>query len=1048
MMQKSFWKSTVILVAGLALMASPAVLADTVELPPVKDNTLYEPISQDSFEDRSNAVGKNMFTGKIKDAENQAGGIAVRRMVLAFNIAGNIPAGATINSVQLTLVANKVKQNNSFGVDLHRLLADWGEGTSNTGNSQQGRGDLATPGDATWNHTFYPSQFWSSPGGDYTGASSATLGVGGTGTYTWGSTSGVVGDVQFWLDNPSQNFGWIVIGDESQIEMAKRFATRENTDNGGLNKPKLLVDYTSVTITGACCQGDTCSIETVANCGTLGGVYQGDGTTCSPNPCVDPFGACCAGDGTCTEEVQSTCEAGGGTFQGEGSTCALAECPVILTPFLDALPIPGVATPISGQSGGVATYDLTMTEFQQQMHSQLPPTTVWGYGDGTAAPGTPGPVIEARSDQAVTVNWINDLREFGNGLLRNNHYLAQSNDDLTCIHGAQDEAKTVVHLHGGHVPADVDGYPESTFLPGQSVTYTYPNGQEAGFLWFHDHALGITRLNVYMGLAGLYFMRDAVEDAINLPVGEYEIPLVLQDRKFNPDGSLDYPGTWQDMYFGDKIMVNGKVWPFLNVKQGKYRFRLINGSGSRTYTLTLNPPSGLLTFTVIGNEGGLLEAPARGVSALTIGPGERYDVSVDFAGYSNNDEIFLENSAGAPFPNGGVDITEVMKFVVTNQAGDTDPIPNSLRTIERLQEVDAVQTRDFELRRSGQDACGRSYWRINNLVWDDVTEYPELGTTEIWQFINDSGVSHPMHMHLVFFQVLDRDGFTTGGGGEIIPDGNPQPPSAEESGWKDTAMVGPNEILRVIARFEDYKGLYAYHCHILEHEDHEMMRQFQTVLCGDGIRDPSEVCDDGGTVSGDGCAPACGAEDFVELTGTASGDGDVQITVAGEVITVSPTAGQSAADVVQALADAINANPVLQAAGITATASGNRLVTNGDITDITITDTGLVELLALTVQPTRLWWSGVGGATGYDVVRGDLNALQASNGDFSDPLVTQACLANDRVETFWVHLETPASGEGVWYLVRAQAGGSYDSGGPGQQGSRDTPIGASGNGCP
>jgi spore coat protein A len=332
-----------------------------------------------------------------------------------------------------------------------------------------------------------------------------------------------------------------------------------------------------------------------------------------------------------------------------------------------------------------------------------------------------------------------------------------------------------------------------------------------------------------MGLAGLYVMRDAVESALNLPMGAYEIPLALQDRKFNPDGSYFYPETWQDMFFGDKVMVNGKVWPFLNVDQGKYRFRLLNGSGSRVYTLSLNPPSGTLTFTVIGNEGGLLEAPAPGVSALTIGPGERYDVVVDFGSYAQNDEILLENSAPAPFPNGVVDVTQVMKFVVTDQAGDTDPIPNPLRTIERLQEGDAVMTRDLVLKKSGLDACGRSYWRINDLVWDDIVEEPVLGTTEIWRFINDSGVSHPMHMHLVFFQILDRDGFTTGAGGEIIPDGNPQAPPLEESGWKDTAMVGPNEILRVIARFEDYEGLYAYHCHILEHEDHEMMRQFRTI---------------------------------------------------------------------------------------------------------------------------------------------------------------------------------------------------------------------------
>ncbi len=1036
---------TLLLLAGLALLVPAPTLAETVELPPIKDNTLYQPVSQDGFADVSNGAGESMFAGKTKDALTASGGIAVRRAVLAFDIAGNIPAGATIDSVQLRLVATKVKQTNSFPVRLHRLLRDWGEGTSNTGNPQQGRGEPATAGDATWRHTFYPDQFWPVHGGDYVAGASATRNVGGTGAYTWGSTSGMVDDVQTWLDTPADNFGWIVIGDESQIETAKKFATRENTKNGGLDKPKLIVNYTSTVITGACCQGDTCSIETPANCTTLGGTYQGDGTTCSPNPCVVAFGACCADDGTCTEETEPDCTAAAGTFQGDGTTCAAVECPVVLTPYLDDLPVPGPATPTSGQSGGTATYDMYMREQQQQLHAELPPTTVWAFDDGFGNTGTPGPVIEARSNQPVTVNWINDLRESGSGVLRTDHYLQQSPDDLSCIHGAANAAKTVVHLHGGHVPAAVDGYPESTFPPGFDDTYAYPNGQQAGYLWFHDHALGITRLNVYLGLAGLYLMRDDVEDAINLPTGQYEIPLVIQDRKFNPDGSLNYPGSWQDMFFGDKIMVNGKVWPKLEVRQGKYRFRLLNGSGSRVYTLSLNPPSGLLTFTVIGTEGGLLEGPARGVSELTLGPGERYDVVVDFASYNDGDQIFLENSAGAPFPNGSVDITQVMRFDVNNLIGDTDAVPDNLRAIERLDPVDAVITRDFELRRSGLDACGRSYWEINGLHWDDITEYPELGTTEIWRFINDSGVSHPMHLHLVFFQVLDRDGFTTGGGGEIIPDGNPQPPPAEENGWKDTAMVGPNEILRVIARFEDYKGKYAYHCHILEHEDHEMMRQFETVLCGDAVLDTTEECDDG-NAGDDGCNLACEAEEFVELRGTAAGDGSVSVTIEGVTVTVNPGASDTAADVAAALAAAINADPTLSAAGITATSQGGRVVTNGDVTDVTITDSGMTEVLELTVQRTRVWWSSVGSAASYDLVRGDLGELRSTAGDFSDTLVTRTCLANDQPETFFVDAADPLPGEGYWYLSRDSAG-SYDTGEPSQIGVRNAEIEASGNGC-
>jgi spore coat protein A len=811
----------VFLLAGLAD-------ADTAILPAARDNTLYEPIQQDGFEDRSNGAGERMFTGRVKDALNAGGQVAVRRAVIAFDIAASgIPAGSTIDSVTLQLTCTKVASNSGFDVRLHELQSDWGEGTSNTGNSQQGRGETPTTGDATWQHTFYDTQFWTTAGGDYDGTASATTQVGGQGVYVWGSTSGMVADVQNWLDNPSQNFGWIIIGDETQTETAKVFATREEGTTA--DRPQLVINYTPEQVVGACCQGATCSIETQTDCGTLDGVYQGDGTSCSPSPCTQAFGACCASDGTCGEESQTSCEGGGGVFQGDGSSCSAVECPIVLTPYIDALPVPGPATPVSGSPGGAATYDITMKEFQQQMHSELPPTTVWGYDDGTG-PFTPGPVILARSGQPVTVNWINDLRELGSGLLRTDHYLQQSSDDLACIHGAVDDAATVVHLHGGHVPPEVDGYPESTFQPGAPPeTYVYPNNQQAAPVWFHDHALGITRLNVYMGLAGLYLIQDAVEDALNLPTGPYDVPLVLQDRKFNPDGSYFYPPTWQDHFVGDKVMVNGKVWPFLDVDKGKYRLRLLNGSNSRVYTLSLQPPSGTLDFVVIGNEGGLLEQPAPPQSSITLGPGERYEAIVDFAGFKNNDEILLVNSAPSPFPNGIVDLTQVMKFSVTNQNGDKDAIPGTLRPIERLQEGDSVMTRDLVLKKDGVDACGRSFWEINGLTWDDITEEPVLGTTEIWRFINDSNVSHPMHMHLVFFQVLDRDGFTRGPGGEIIPDGNPQPPPPEESGWKDTAMVAPGEILRVIARFDDYTGLYAYHCHILEHEDHEMMRQFRVV---------------------------------------------------------------------------------------------------------------------------------------------------------------------------------------------------------------------------
>ncbi|HEU5180197.1 MAG TPA: multicopper oxidase domain-containing protein [Candidatus Polarisedimenticolia bacterium] len=1048
--------------AGLAIAAAllplPAA-ADTVTLNPVKDNTLYEPIAQDACADKSDGAGPTFFTGKVHDADADCTTgvrIAVRRGVLAFNVAGNIPAGSVINSAQLILYADKVKLTTSFNVSLNRLLSNWGEGTSNTGNSQQGRGEPPTTGDATWHHTFYSTQFWSLPGGDYSLTASATRSVGNVGFYTWGSTSGMVADVQSWLNTPSQNYGWIVIGTESVVDTSKRFATRENTGTtGGVTwKPRLIIDYTPQVATGGCCQGASCSLQTQTGCLSLGGLFQGNGTSCSPNPCFIATGACCAPNGTCSEVSQSSCTGAGGSYQGDGTTCASTYCPIQLTPYMDALPIPPIATPVTGTIGGAATYTLTMREFEQQLHSQLPPTRVWGYHDGVAPLWTPGPIIVARTGFPVTVNWVNDIRDFATNVpRRDDHYLdvdvQQDAQGNVCIDGAENRAKVVPHLHGGHVPAAVDGYPESTFLPGDPpVSYTYPNDQQAGYIWFHDHALGITRLNVYMGLAGAYLIRDSVEDAINLPAGAYEVPLVLQDKKLNPDGSLKYPSAWVDHFFGDKIMVNGKIWPYFDVAKGKYRFKLLNGSTSRVYTLSLVPPSGSLNFTVIGTEGGLLEAPATGVGSLTLGPGERYEVVVDFAGFATGVEILLRNDAPAPFPNGTVDVTQVMKFRVTAAAGDTDPIPATLRPITHINPASAVITRDLRLKQSGTDGCGRSMWAINELGWHDITEYPELGTVEIWRYINDSGVSHPMHMHLVMFQVLDRQAFTKGPNGEIIPTGSPQAPAAEENGWKDTAMVAPGEILRVIARFDTYKGRYAYHCHILEHEEHEMMRQFQTVSCGDGELDPTEECDRGDTAPWDGCSAGCDLEEYLMLAGAPQGGG-AQLVVEGRTISVPTAAGQTAADVAAALAAAINADPTLQALKIQAYAVGGRVIVNGSIGQVTMGDPGLTTPFFLSASAGQLWWTTVPGATRYDLVRGDLALLQAGAGNFTT--ATQECLANNAAGTSFSHAALPAVGSGWWFVLRAGTvsnAGSYDDGSAGLVGSRDAEIDAAAAACP
>ncbi|MDH3520476.1 MAG: multicopper oxidase domain-containing protein, partial [Myxococcales bacterium] len=670
--------------------------------------------------------------------------------------------------------------------------------------------------------------------------------------YTW-SSAAMAADVQAWFNTPANNFGWILIGNEVDLRSVDRFDTRENTT--AANRPALTINFTVAAATGACCATDgSCSVvlDPGGAC-TPPSDYQGSGTSCTPNLCPQPTGACCIPDavGTCNELTASACGAAGGSFQGETTLCAATACPVLPTPFVDALPLPAVAQPISGTPGGVATYDIAMREVQQQLHSELAnPTTVWGYGDGPSGASFPGPTLEATSDQTITVNWINDLRDTsrGNKPLRTEHYLPVD----TCPHGADDQTpKTVVHVHGAHVTDDSDGHPEATFTPGNQVTYTYPNHQLASTIWYHDHALGITRLNVYMGLAGFFLIRDAVENALGLPSGEYEIPLAIQDRSFNPDGSFKYPAVWQDLVFGETMLVNGKVWPYHDVKQGKYRLRLLNGCNSRVLTLQFCPGSNTspcpspATFQVLGQEGGLLPAPVP-LSEITLGGGERADVVVDFEPYAAGSEVYLVNSAPAPYPGEpGVGVLpDVMKFNVLGEAGFQGPVPAALRPLETLLEGDAVRQREFELLKAAGDACSPFVWEVvstdglNGPVlgsrWNDVTEFPELGSTEVWRFINRSGMTHPMHMHLVMFQVLDRQ-FFEDQAGSIVPIGSPVPPAPHEAGWKDTVQVAPNEMVRVIARFEDYTGLFPYHCHILEHEDHEMMREFQVVP------EPSEI---------------------------------------------------------------------------------------------------------------------------------------------------------------------------------------------------------------
>jgi FtsP/CotA-like multicopper oxidase with cupredoxin domain len=788
-------KSALLICGLLAGLLIPApVFGDTLSVAAVRDNTLYE----NARGELSNGSGERFFVGMTDESLR-------RRGLVAFDVS-SIPPGSTINSATLRLYMSRTAAS-AQTITVHRALASWGEGASDAAG-QEGEGAPSQPNDATWIHRFYPNVFWAAPGGDYSALSSASRSVGGNGSYEW-TSAGLRDDVQAWVNQPENNHGWLLKGAENVDKTAKRFEGRRSSNAS--RRPSLIVNYTPPAGVGACelPSGD-CELLTPEECAAFGGTFLGIGTSCPP-----PTGGCMLPDNSCEELTAEECAALGGDYLGDGVPCP--EPGVMLLPFVDPLPLPGVAVPV-GLVDGMPRYQMRVQQFQQKLHRDLPPTTVWGF-EGSY----PGPTIEARTGEPITVHWINDLRDAAGEYLTS-HYLEVD----TCLMGPDTEGdapRIVIHLHGGHVSPENDGYPEWTILPGESKIYHYPNGQQAAPIWYHDHALGITRLNVYMGMAGFYLIRDDVEDALGLPAGEFDVPLAIQDRKFNVDGSLSYPAKWEDHFFGDHILVNGKVWPYFEVKQGKYRFRLLNGSGSRAYQLAL---SGGARFVQIGTDGGLLEAPVE-LQEVILLPGERADVVVDFSSYAAGTEIFLTNTAPIHFPGSPGDgvIPEVMKFIVTSVPGHVAPLPQTLRPVERLQESVAVEHRDFLLDKE-DDPCTGFRWTINGLGWHDVTEYPILGTTEVWSFINRSGMSHPMHMHLIFFQVLDRQPFTMNGE-TVTPTGPRVPPPPWEMGWKDTVSVPPFEIVRVIARFEGFLGNYAYHCHILEHEDHEMMRQFKVV---------------------------------------------------------------------------------------------------------------------------------------------------------------------------------------------------------------------------
>lgn len=505
--------------------------------------------------------------------------------------------------------------------------------------------------------------------------------------------------------------------------------------------------------------------------------------------------------------------------------------------FVDILPIPEIAEPIDDICSNICEcqnttkrYIIAMEETYHKFHSYFPSTYIWGYNSSY-----PGPTIEAFKDVPILVKWINNLPE--------KHFLPFD----TTLHGTQDdpEVKTVVHLHGAMVDWKSDGHPEAWYTTDNKITgpkfsgniYEYTNHQPGTTMWYHDHAMGETRLNVYAGLAGFYILRDSLEKRLNLPSKKYEIPILIQDKSFNKDGSLFYPDSSPfasftpsiaPAFLGDTIVVNGKVWPYIEVEPRKYRFRILNGSNTRSYNISFSNGA---KFIQIGTDGGFIEAPVT-INSFSLSPAERVDVIVDFSKYYG-DTFNLINTHVTADSNTGV----IMQFKVTKslKSEDTSTIPETLRHVPELKESDAKLERFIPLFPS-LDHYGRPMLMMDNKMWSDpVTEKPELDTIEVWNIINTFkalNIDHPIHLHLIQFKLISRTPFDVdvyNETGEIIPTSEPEPPKDYERGFKDTINAEAGKVTKFIVHFTGYAGEYVWHCHLLEHEDHDMMRPMKVI---------------------------------------------------------------------------------------------------------------------------------------------------------------------------------------------------------------------------
>ena len=416
-----------------------------------------------------------------------------------------------------------------------------------------------------------------------------------------------------------------------------------------------------------------------------------------------------------------------------------------------------------------------------------------GNGSATMAYGNGilGPTIEAQRGETLSIHLQNNLVDHTN-----------------------------IHWHGLVLPADMDGHPEDLTIPGGSFEYQLPIHQRAGTYWYHPHPHEATAQQVFMGMAGMFLVRDEEESILNLPAGEFEIPMIIQDKRFMGSSMVYMPSDEEIMtgYLGETILVNGVHAPSSSVETRWYRLRWLNGSTARVYQLGF---SNQLPFYLIGTDGGLLEVPEK-LTSMMLAPGERADVLINFKDLPVGSEIFLESSKFSKFNPQGRQEFKIMKFRIGKVLTDPFLLPPKLSTITKLLSSSATKVRTLDISKlvggTGSHGSGSKHG-INGRTFDnDYSAFSvEKGSTEIWEFDNLMGDEiHPMHIHGVQFQLLKR----VGGRNQVF---------AYEKGWKDTVLIMPGEKVSVIMTFPSYVGKFVFHCHNLEHEDDGMMLNYTIV---------------------------------------------------------------------------------------------------------------------------------------------------------------------------------------------------------------------------